>query len=81
MTDDWNETRMVAFLLGEDLGDVSELRGAMHRAFPKSGRGRTRRREPHLLSWGYQSNQMTGGSHERSYHIGSERGGGNRLGY
>ena len=32
MTDEWNETRMVAFLLGEDLGDVSELRGAMHEA-------------------------------------------------
>lgn len=32
MSDNWNEARIVAFLLGEDLGDVSELRGVMHEA-------------------------------------------------
>ena len=32
MSDNWNEAGIVAFLLGEDLGDVSELRGAMHEA-------------------------------------------------
>ena len=48
------------------------------RAFPKSREVR-RRREPHLLSWGYQSNPITGGSHVESYHIGRERGGRSRL--
>ena len=32
MNDSWDEAGMVAFLLGEDLGDVSDLRGAMHEA-------------------------------------------------
>ncbi len=32
MSNNGNEARIVAFLLGEDLGDVSELRGVMHEA-------------------------------------------------
>ena len=32
MNDSWDEAGMVAFLLGEDLGDVSELPGALHKA-------------------------------------------------